>query len=255
MQTHPLLSALTISFIWPLHVSRASPLNLKVKTVGDVPPSLYSKLNQYFLKAFFPLVHWCFKRLTLHLTLCRWIVAHQFDRQEPGGLLCALPAPGVPARCPVCHGWDWSQGPSAKPWFSQPSGQRVNLLPQDRPSLLCQGLQDDREQAGLLSIIKWPWWSMVYWLCLVILAVSLQGSNDLVSCGGRRLQAALSRKNLMLADHQTLENMKRCALARSYMPSYVKSRDGLIFYQTFHRNSCTGEGKTEIETFCNWTRR
>lgn len=83
-------------------------------------------------------------------------MAHQLDRQEPGGLLRTVPAPGVPARGAVRHGRDEGQRPGAGQGHRRPGGPRPGLFPQIGAGVLRQRLQDDREQAGLLHIMSTP---------------------------------------------------------------------------------------------------
>lgn len=81
-------------------------------------------------------------------------MACEFDCQEPGGLLRPVSASGVPARRPVCHGPDGGQRTWARPWSGRAGGQGFSLFPQIWEGVLCQRLQDDREQAGLLHMMS-----------------------------------------------------------------------------------------------------
>lgn len=60
----------------------------------------------------------------------RWILSHQSDRQEPGGLLRPVPASGVPARGPVRRGGDEGQRAGAAAGRGGQGRQRFSLLPQ-----------------------------------------------------------------------------------------------------------------------------
>lgn len=104
----------------------------------------------------------------LFTSSCRWLVAYKLDWQEPGGLLRPVSASGVPARRAVRHGRDESQRTSARPEGGRPGGQRFSLFPQIWEGVLCQRLQDDREQAATTHSVS-DWWTP----CLITMCTFL----------------------------------------------------------------------------------